>query len=210
MGHLFAVCHRSVYIPGSIHTEGRKMNSDTEMMEAISSNWGWMLALGIIMLVLGIIGIGATFTMTVVTVTFFGFLVLIGGAAQFVDAIRFRDVKNPIAGILIALLYIAVGYIMVRNPMLASATLTLFIAWALVAIGIMRIYVAFRMRGVSGWIWTLIGGIAAIVLGIMILNNWPESGLWVIGMFVSIELIFNGWSMIMISLAAKKMGQQVA
>jgi uncharacterized membrane protein HdeD (DUF308 family) len=186
------------------------MNSDTEMMEAISSNWGWMLALGIIMLVLGIIGIGATFTMTVVTVTFFGFLVLIGGAAQFVDAIRFRDVKNPIAGILIALLYIAVGYIMVRNPMLASATLTLFIAWALVAIGVMRIYVAFRMRGVSGWIWTLIGGIAAIVLGIMILNNWPESGLWVIGMFVSIELIFNGWSMIMISLAAKKMGQQVA
>jgi uncharacterized membrane protein HdeD (DUF308 family) len=68
----------------------------------------------------------------------------------------------------------------------------------------MRIIIAFRLKGVSGWIWTLIGGIAAIVLGIMILNKWPESGLWVIGMFIAIELIFNGWGMIMLGLAAKK------
>jgi uncharacterized membrane protein HdeD (DUF308 family) len=186
------------------------MNMETDMLQQISAKWGWMLALGIIMVILGMVGIGATFALTLATVTFFGFLILIGGVAQFVDAIRFRELKSPIAGILIALLYVAVGFIMVKNPMLASATLTLFIAWALVAIGVMRLYVAFKMRGVSGWVWTLIGGIAAIVLGIMILNNWPVSGLWVIGMFVAIELIFNGWSMIMISLAAKKMGQQVA
>jgi len=92
---------------------------------------------------------------------------------------------------------------MVKNPLLASTTLTLFIAWALIAVGIVRIIMAFQLKGVAGWIWTLISGIAAIVLGIMILNNWPESGLWVIGMFVAIELIFNGWGMIMLALAAK-------
>lgn len=183
------------------------MNMEADMLQQISAKWGWMLALGIIMVILGAAGIGATFALTLATVTFFGFLILIGGVAQLVDAIRFRELKSPIAGILIALLYIAVGLIMIMNPMLASATLTLFIAWALIAIGIARIYVAFNMRGVSGWVWTLIGGIAAIVLGIMILNNWPVSGLWVIGMFVAIELIFNGWSMVMISLAAKKLGQ---
>ena len=53
--------------------------------------------------------------------------------------------------------------------------------------------------------WTLISGIASIVLGIMILNSWPVSGMWVIGMFVAIELIFNGWGMMMLGLAAKKM-----
>jgi uncharacterized membrane protein HdeD (DUF308 family) len=186
------------------------MNTDTAMLQRISSKWGWMLALGIIMLVLGTIGIGATFTLTLATVTFFGFLILIAGITQFVDAIRFRDLKSPAAGILISLLYIASGVIMVMNPMLASTTLTMFIAWALVAIGVMRIYIALKMRGVAGWVWTLIGGIAAIVLGIMIINSWPVSGLWVIGMFVAIELIFNGWGMIMLSLAAKKLGQQAA
>jgi uncharacterized membrane protein HdeD (DUF308 family) len=141
------------------------MGFEAEAMNEVSKKWGWFLAIGIIMLILGMVGIGAT----------------------------------------IALLYGAVGYTMVKNPMLASATLTLFIAWALIAIGIMRMIVVFQIKGVPGWIWTLIGGIAAIVLGIMILNNWPESGLWVIGMFVAIELIFNGWGMIMIGLAAKKL-----
>ena len=89
--------------------------------------------------------------------------------------------------------------------MLAAATLTLFIAWSLIVIGIMRMIVAFKIKGVPGWVWTLISSIASIVLGIMILNSWPESGMWVIGMFVAIELIFNGWGMIMLGLAAKKM-----
>ena len=179
------------------------MGFEAEAMNEVSKKWGWFLAIGIIMLILGTVGIGATFALTLTTVTFFGFLILIGGGFQLIDAFSKKG-WSLLGNIIIALLYGAVGFIMVKNPMLASATLTLFIAWALIAIGIMRIFVAFKMKGVSGWVWTLIAGIAAIVLGIMILNQWPESGLWVIGMFVAIELIFNGWGMIMIGLAAKK------
>jgi uncharacterized membrane protein HdeD (DUF308 family) len=186
-----------------INNGENKMNSEAEAINEVGKKWGWFVGIGIILVILGTIGIGATFALTLTTVTFFGFLILIGGGFQLVDAFRHKG-WSLIGYILIALLYIAVGYIMVKNPMLASATLTLFIAWALIAIGIMRIIIAFRLKGVSGWIWTLIGGIAAIVLGIMILNKWPESGLWVIGMFIAIELIFNGWGMIMLGLAAKK------
>ena len=184
------------------------MRSETEVLQVIGSNWGRMLAVGIIMVVLGTIGIGATFSLTLVTVTLFGFLILFGGIVQFIDAIRFRTIKSPLGGILIALLYIACGVIMIGNPMLASATLTLLIAWALIAIGAVRIYVAVKMRGLPGWVWTLIGGVAAIVLGVMIINRWPVSGLWVIGMFVAIELLINGWGMIMISLAARKLANR--
>ncbi len=181
------------------------MSIESAAMNEIGKKWGWFLAIGIIMLVLGTIGIGATFALTLTTVTFFGFLILIGGGFQLVDAFRYKG-WPLVSNLLIALLYLSVGYIMVSNPLLASATLTLFIAWALIAIGIMRTIVAFQMKGLRGWVWTLLSGIAAIVLGMMILNNWPVSGLWVIGMFVAIELIFNGWGMIMLGLAAKKMG----
>ncbi|GBE07450.1 acid-resistance membrane protein [bacterium BMS3Bbin11] len=180
------------------------MSLETVAMNEISRKWGWFLAIGIIMAILGTIGIGVTFALTLTTVTFFGFLILIGGGFQLVNAFRHKG-WSLVGNILIALLYGAVGYTMVKNPLLASATLTLLIAWALIAIGIMRLIIAFRLKGVPGWIWTLIGGIAAIALGIMILNNWPESSLWVIGMFVAIELILNGWGMIMIGLAAKKL-----
>ena len=180
------------------------MSTEMEGLQEIGKKWGWMLALGIIMIILGTAGLGATFALTLTSVSFFGFLILIGGGLQLLDAFRQRG-WSLVGNILIALLYLAVGYTMVKNPMLASATLTLFIAWALIAIGIMRILVAFKLRGLAGWVWTLIGGIAAIALGVMILNNWPASGLWVIGMFIAIELIFNGWGMIMLSLAAKKL-----
>jgi uncharacterized membrane protein HdeD (DUF308 family) len=178
------------------------MNLDTVAMNEISKKWGWILAIGVLMVILGTIGIGATFALTLTTVMFFGILILIGSGFQLLDAFRYKG-WSLIGKMLIALLYLAVGFIMVKNPLLASTTLTLFIAWALIAVGIVRIIMAFQLRGVDGWVWTLISGIAAIVLGIMILNNWPESGLWVIGMFVAIELIFNGWGMIMLALAAK-------
>ena len=178
------------------------MNLDTVAMNEISKKWGWILAIGVLMLILGTIGIGATFALTLTTVMFFGILILIGSGFQLLDAFRYKG-WSLIGKMLIALLYLAVGFIMVKNPLLASTTLTLLIAWALIAVGIVRIIMAFQLRGVDGWIWTLISGVAAIVLGIMILNNWPESGLWVIGMFVAIELIFNGWGMIMLALAVK-------
>ena len=178
------------------------MNLDTVAMDEIGKKWGWILAIGVLMVILGTVGIGATFALTLTTVMFFGILILIGSGFQLLDAFRYKG-WSLIGKMLIALLYLAVGFIMVKNPLLASTTLTLFIAWALIAVGIVRIIMAFQLRGVDGWIWTLISGIAAIVLGIMILNNWPESGLWVIGMFVAIELIFNGWGMIMLALAAK-------
>jgi len=183
------------------------MNTETAIIEELGKKWGWLLALGILMVILGTVGLGATFALTLATVTFFAILVLIGGGVQLVDAFHHRG-WQLFGKLLVALLYFFVGATMLTDPLLASATLTLMIAWALLFIGFMRIIAAFQMKGMPGWVWTLIGGIAAIVLGIMIMNKWPVSGLWVIGMFVAIELIFNGWGMIMAALAVRNLASR--
>ena len=69
---------------------------------------------------------------------------------------------------------------------------------------------AFQLRGVKNWGWPLIGGIADIFLGFMILARWPVSGFWVIGLFVAIEMIISGWSYIFIALGARQMGKEHA
>jgi uncharacterized membrane protein HdeD (DUF308 family) len=61
---------------------------------------------------------------------------------------------------------------------------------------------------VDGWYWSVLSGLISIVLGGMIIAQWLESGLWVIGLFVAIELLFNGWSMIFVALAARKAAQR--
>jgi len=85
----------------------------------------------------------------------------------------------------------------------ASLSLTLIIAYILIAVGIMRLIMAFQMRQAGGWWWPLIGGLISGALGVMILMEWPQSGLWIIGLFIAIELIFNGWTYMFVALAAR-------
>ncbi len=174
-----------------------------EIFGALKKNWGWMLALGIVMLVLGTIGLGMTALLTEVSVLYFGILLLIGSGIQFVQVFRGEGWKSRLWHLLIAFVYLAGGIAAITDPVIAGMTLTLLIAWALIVIGILRLFIAIQLRGTSGWVWTLLGGVVSIALGVMIMNQWPLSGLWVIGLFVAIEMIFAGWSQIMIALAAK-------
>lgn len=182
----------------------------TEAQQAIfgelKKNWGWLLAFGILSIVLGTIGLGMTFVMTEVSIIFFGVLLIVGGVFQLLDAFKCKGWKSTLWHILIASLYIVAGILMVSQPLMAAASLTLIIAWILIGVGISRIIMAFQLKPAQGWFWTLLAAIVSIVLGIMILAEWPVSGLQVIGLFVAIELIFNGWSYVFVALAARKAG----
>jgi uncharacterized membrane protein HdeD (DUF308 family) len=92
---------------------------------------------------------------------------------------------------------------MVLKPVLASLSLTLIIAYMLIAVGVMRGIMSLQLRPSKGWWWPLLSGAVSVLLGVLILMQWPESGLWVIGLFIAIELIFNGWSYLFVALAAR-------
>ena len=169
----------------------------------LQKNWGWFLALGILFLVLGIIGLGMTFTLTMASVLFFGVLIIIGGVVQIIQSFKCRGWKSIVYHILIAILYLLAGIFVVSNPAAASAVLTLLLALALIAVGLVRIVVAFQLRGMKNWVWPFIGGILTVLLGLMIAVKWPASGLFVIGLLVAIEMIIHGWSYLFIALAAK-------
>ena len=174
-----------------------------EVFGQLKRNWGWMLALGIVMVILGTVGLGMTVLLNEIVVLYIGVLLLFGAGVQLVQAFRGQGWKGRLWHVLIALAYLVAGAITIYDPVKVGITLTLLIAWALVFIGALRLVVAIQMRGNSGWVWVLLGGIVSIALGIMVMNQWPESGLWVIGLFVAIEMIFAGWSQVMIALAAK-------
>jgi uncharacterized membrane protein HdeD (DUF308 family) len=161
------------------------------------------LSLGIVMVILGVIGLGMTVLFNEIVVMYFGFLLLFGSGVQLMQAFRAEAWKGRVWHVLIALVYIVGGIIAVTEPVIAGMTLALLIAWTLIVIGVLRLVMALQMRGAAGWLWTLLGGALSVVLGVMIINEWPQSGLWVIGLFVAIEILFAGWSQIMIALAAK-------
>lgn len=127
-----------------------------------------------------------------------------GGVLTLIDAFRAEGWKAKLWEILIALVYIVAGAVMVMNPGASAVWFTMFIAAFLLISGIFRIIIGFQIRGeVKGWGWTVFGGVMSIVLAFMIFAQWPFSGLWVIGLFIAIEMIMQGTSMISIALAAK-------
>jgi uncharacterized membrane protein HdeD (DUF308 family) len=171
--------------------------------DVLRRRWGWFVALGIIQIVLGMIALGASVFVTLATVVFFGWLLLIGGVLSVVHAFWQKQWSGFFIDLAMGALDAVVGFMVVSNPVASAETLTLLIAVFLFMGGIFRIVAALTGRFDNSF-WVLLNGVITLALGIMIWRQWPLSGLWVIGLFVGIELIFHGWSLLMVGLSAKR------
>lgn len=173
----------------------------------VQKRWGWLLAFGILAIVLGTLGLGSVIFLTLASVLFFGWLILIEGGVQLFQAFQCRGWKSVLWHVLGALLHVLAGIVVIGDPVLASNLFTLLLAAAILASGVTRIVVAFQMRAAGVWLWPLLGGLVAVALGLMIAVHWPASSLVVIGLFIAIELIVNGWTLVTVALAARAAGQ---
>ena len=171
--------------------------------EELKRSWGWLLALGILFVLLGSIGLGMVVGLTLVSVLFLGVLLLIAGCSQLIDVFKSKRWKGVAWHALIAVLYLAGGGVVIYDPFLASTFITALIAWVLIVIGVTRFTMAIVLREAAGWGWLLLAGLTAIVLGVMILMQWPYSGLWVLGLFIAIDLLVNGWTYIFIAFSIR-------
>jgi uncharacterized membrane protein HdeD (DUF308 family) len=171
-------------------------------LDALRGNWLWFLLLGIALVVLGMIAVGSSVAATFATVVVFGVLLILGGLTEIVGAFWTREWSGFFLVLLSGVLELVLGLFFVRDPGGAALAMTLLLACFLVAGGIFRMVGAFYVHYTS-WIWPFLGGLIDLLLGLMIWAQWPFSGLWVIGLFVGISLIFRGWSWIMLALALK-------
>lgn len=183
-------------------------------------NWKWMLALGILMAVLGIIGLGLTYGLTIISVLWFGVLAVVGGIAQLVDAFKYSGWKSVVAHVLVGLLYVGAGVVLIAAPVQSAWWLTLLLGAVFIVTGVLRIVMAFQMKG-AGAVWLGLSGLISIALGVLIYSvvqlpteaalATPESAMawfgewgWVIGLFVAIELIVQGATLVALALTAKR------
>ncbi|AZO06728.1 HdeD family acid-resistance protein [Mesorhizobium sp. M2A.F.Ca.ET.037.01.1.1] len=166
--------------------------------------WGWFVALGVLLLIFGGIAFGNLFIATVASVYVVGWLMLMAGIIEIIHAFGVKTWGRFFYWLLSGLLYAVAGFFAFDNPLLASAVLTLLLAIALIASGLLRSWVAFSHRPEQGWGWLLAAGIITILLGLMIAMGWPVNSLWVLGIFLAIDLVFQGWSFIAIGLALKR------
>jgi uncharacterized membrane protein HdeD (DUF308 family) len=179
-------------------------------MDALSRNWGWLLALGILMIILGVIAMAAPVVATIAVQFLLGWLLVISGIAEGIHAFMAQGWRGFLFELLSAVLYLGVGIVLLVAPLEGALALTFVLAVFLLVEGIFKIITALRVRDHRGWGWLLASGIVSVILGVLIWAQWPASGLWVIGLLVAIQLLFTGWSLVMLALLARSHHQTMA
>jgi uncharacterized membrane protein HdeD (DUF308 family) len=167
---------------------------------ALRGNWLWFVLVGVALVVLGGIAIGATFVASLAVAVTLGILILLGGVVETVGAFWCREWSGFFLHLLSGVLSIVVGVLFLRAPVGALLALTILIASFLMVGGIFKIVAALSYR-FAAWGWPLVSGVIDVVLGVLIWQQWPASALWVIGLFVGIIMVFRGVDWIALGLA---------
>jgi uncharacterized membrane protein HdeD (DUF308 family) len=161
-------------------------------MAPLRAKWGWIVALGVVYLLAGLIALGSVVVATVASVLVVGVMMIIAGVAEVFSAFQVKSWGKFLLWVLLGTLYIIAGFVTFENPLLAAALLTLILGASLVASGIMRIILAFSMKQETPWTWILLSGVITLLLGLLILAHWPVSSFYILGLFLGIDLIMAG------------------
>jgi uncharacterized membrane protein HdeD (DUF308 family) len=168
------------------------------IFERIRERWRWFLVLGIAVIVLGVVALGDTILVTMVSVVLLGWLLIISAIFHAVQWFRGRAARHFL-DLLGFVLDLVVGLILLSNPAAGALTLTLVLAVFFLAGGLMRAFSALSSE-VPHRVWAILDGAVSALLGILLWVHWPWSGLWFIGFAIGVELIFRGWAWIMLAL----------
>jgi uncharacterized membrane protein HdeD (DUF308 family) len=173
-------------------------------MGEVRSKWGWFVVLGIVTLVVGVVALGNLLVATVASVYFVGIMMLIAGGFEIAQSFGVKTWGGFFWWLLGGVFYVIAGFVALSNPLLASFVLTLLLAASLFASGLVRIWAGYKHWSSSGSGWIIAAGIITALAGLVIALGWPVNSLWVLGMFLAIDLIFQGWTCIALGLALRK------
>jgi uncharacterized membrane protein HdeD (DUF308 family) len=169
---------------------------------SLRSRWWLFFAFGMVSVFVGLMAIGSPYVATSKSVAIIGVLLLVVGVTEVIHAVMVRNLKSFSMHLLSATVYLIFGVFLLEGPVQAVAILTLLLAASFFVGGVLRIVFSLLER-FPAWPWVMLQGIVDLLLGVLIWRGWPESSLWVIGLFIGIDLLFHGWSWIILSLSAR-------
>ena len=165
---------------------------DPAAREGVAGKWGWFVALGVLLIMFGGIAFGNLLMATVASVYYVGIVMMIGGLLNLLHAFQVKGWESVLYWVLSGAFYTAAGLFAFVNPLLASSVLTFLLAVALIVAGCFRIWVGFKLRPLHGWGWMVIGGIVTLLAGLIIAAGWPVDSLWILGLFLAVDLVMQG------------------
>ncbi|WP_144059213.1 HdeD family acid-resistance protein [Rhodopirellula sp. SWK7] len=179
-------------------------------LSRLSKEWWCFLVIGILLVIGGIASIAYPWFTSLGVVVFLGAVLIISGVTTIISAFWAREWSAFMLQILVGIVYLVTGFVITDAPLTSLALLTLMLAGFFVIAGGFRIVTALIVQ-YPQWGWHLFNGVVTSMLGLIIFRSFrqlpeePSGVLWIIGLLVGLELLFNGWTWIMLALVMRKL-----
>jgi uncharacterized membrane protein HdeD (DUF308 family) len=173
--------------------------------ESIKDHRTLFLVEGVILVVLGTAAILVPVVATLAFALFLGWLFLIGGIVGAVTTMMHRHSPGFWWSLLSSIVTLIAGLLLIGWPLGGAVSLTLVLAAYLAAEGIASMMFAYQHRSAlpARWGWLFLNGVIDLVLAAIILVLLPAGALWALGLFIGIDFVFGGFSLIAMALAPR-------
>jgi uncharacterized membrane protein HdeD (DUF308 family) len=172
--------------------------------EAVREKWGWFLALGIVLVLCGILAIMLPVISTLAATRLIGIIIAVAGAFHIGHSFQAKAWSGFFLDLLIGLIQLIGGLLIWLNPFAGAFAITIVIAWVFLLQGATEIVLSFRVRPKDEWGWLLFSGVISLIAGVWLLSRLPIAGFFAPGLIVGAALLFEGWAFVAISLSARR------
>jgi len=166
---------------------------------------GWLIALSVVMILTGIVAIAMPGISSVTFTLILGWLLLFNGIVRIIKSFRSKPIRGFWLSLIVGILYAIAGIIVIFNPIEAVLTLTWLFGFMLIFEGIANIIAAFVNKTGRSLAWLLaLDGVITLILGILIFGQWPQSAIWLIGLYVGISILMSGLSLLVVAISTRR------
>lgn len=162
----------------------------------------WSITLTILMTLAGLGAILIPLAAGLAATVVIGWLMIFSGVMHLFYCWHRHGVVGIVSEILVGIIYLIAGGYLLANPAEGLSSLTLALAFYLIAKAILEVFLALALRNRAvGWLWFDI--IVNLILAVMIWSTWPASSAWAIGTLVGFGITITGFTRLMLALAAR-------
>lgn len=174
------------------------------MNDAVVAKSGKLKMLGIALIIFGAVCVMAPVFAGGAVVITIGALLLLAGVGQVIQGTKAESRSDKLMSVILGVITGVAGIFVLGHPLLGLGFLTLLLAVYFVFEGVWKIASSFSYRPTPGWTWMLLSGVLSLILGLIIWNQWPVSGMWAVGLLVGLDLLSTGISMVVLASALRR------
>jgi uncharacterized membrane protein HdeD (DUF308 family) len=174
------------------------------LRQSVKEHWRMFLIQGVLLAVLGTLAIAVPVVASVTVAAFLGWLLFFAGAMRAFSLFRAPHAPGYWSSLLLSVLMAILGLVIALFPLPGAITLAMLLTVYFIVHGISSFSLAFAMKGHTGrWVLLLVSGVIDFLLAGLVIAGWPGSSVFILGIYVGINLLFTGFALISAALGAR-------